>query len=120
MAGNPAFRESYPDSATGRRRSDALNDSTPVQRRTWWRLFRLFCLFCAIALGLLAWYVTTDSFQRVVRRRVVAALEKATGGRVELGQLHTVPFRLRVDVRDLIIHGREAADQAPYLRVDRV
>jgi len=97
-----------------------LSDPTPAQRRTWWKLFRLFVLFSVIALGLLSWYVTTASFQRRVRRRVVAALEKATGGRVEIGQLHTVPFRLRVEVRDLVIHGREAPDQAPYLRVDRV
>ena len=97
-----------------------MSKPTSVQRRSWWKLFRLFCLFSAIALSLLGWYATTDSFQQMVRRRVVAALEKATGGRVEIGQLHTIPFRLRVDVRDLVIHGREAPDQAPYLRVDRV
>jgi translocation and assembly module TamB len=96
-----------------------LTEPTPAQRRSWWKLFRQFCLFCFVALGLLGWYFTTDSFQLKVRRRVVEALEKATGGRVEIGQLHTIPFRLRVDVRDLIIHGREAPDQAPYLRVDR-
>jgi translocation and assembly module TamB len=97
-----------------------LTEPTPAQRRSWWKLFRLFCLFSAVALGLLGWYATTDSFQQLVRRRVVAALEKATGGRVEIGQLHTIPFRLRVDVRDLIIHGKEAPDQVPYLRVDRL
>ena len=97
-----------------------MSEPTPVQRRSWWKLFRLFCLFSAVVLSLLGWYATTDSFQQMVRRRVVAALEKATGGRVEIGQIHTIPFRLRVDVRDLVIHGREAADQAPYLRVDRV
>ena len=97
-----------------------MSELTPVQRRSWWKLFRLFCLFSAVALSLLGWYATTDSFQQMVRRRVVAALEKATGGRVEIGQIHTIPFRLRVDVRDLVIHGREAPDQAPYLRVDRV
>ena len=97
-----------------------MSEPTPVQRRSWWKLFRLFCLFSIVVLSLLGWYVTTDSFQQTVRRRVVAALEKATGGRVEIGQIHTIPFRLRVDVRDLVIHGREAADQAPYLRVDRV
>ncbi len=97
-----------------------MSEPTPVRRRSWWKLFRLFCIFSVVALSLLGWYVTTDSFQQAVRRRVVAALEKATGGRVEIGQLHSIPFRLRVDVRDLIIHGREAADQAPLLRVDRL
>ena len=55
-----------------------------------------------------------------MRRRVVASLEKITGGRVELGELHTIPFRLRVDARNLTIHGRETSDQAPFLRVDRM
>jgi translocation and assembly module TamB len=77
-------------------------------------------VFSVVALGLLGWYVTTNSFQQAVRRRVVTALEKATGGRVEVGEFHTIPFRLRLDVRDLIIHGRETPDQAPYLRVDRL
>jgi translocation and assembly module TamB len=97
-----------------------LSEPTPVRRRSWWKLFGLFCIVSVVVLSLLGWYVTTDSFQQAVRRRVVAALEKVTGGRAEIGQLHSIPFRLRVDVRDLIIHGREAADQAPYLRIDRL
>jgi translocation and assembly module TamB len=92
----------------------------PERRRILWKLFLGFCVFSLIGFGLLGWYVTTDSFQRMVRRRVVTSLEKMTGGRVELGQLHTIPFRLRVDARDLTIHGREAADQIPFLRVDRL
>ena len=56
----------------------------------------------------------------MVRRRVIASPEKVTGGRVELGEFHTIPFRLRVDARNLTIHGREAPDQVPFLRVDRV
>ncbi len=92
----------------------------PVRRRILWHLFLGFCVFSLIGFSLLAWYVTTDSFQQVMRRRVVASLEKITGGRVELGELHIIPFRLRVDARNLIIHGREASDQAPFLRVDRL
>ena len=93
---------------------------TPQRRRILWRLFLGFCAFTLIAFGLLSWYVTTDSFQRIVRRRVIAAAEQLTGGRVELGELHTIPLRLRVEVRNLTIHGREAADQAPFLHVDRM
>ncbi|MGA2424341.1 MAG: hypothetical protein ABSG07_10075, partial [Terriglobales bacterium] len=91
-----------------------------VRRRILWKLFLAFCAFSLIAFGLLSWYVTTDSFQRFVRRRVIASAEKLTGGRVELGELHTTPFRLRVDVRNLTIHGREAPDQVPFLHVDRL
>jgi translocation and assembly module TamB len=92
----------------------------PERRRILWKLFLGFCVFSLIGFGLLGWYVTTDSFQRRVRRRVIASAEKLTGGRVELGELHTIPFRLRVDARNLTIHGREAKDQAPFLHVDRV
>jgi translocation and assembly module TamB len=91
-----------------------------VRRRILWKLLLGFCVFSLIGFGLLGWYVTTDSFQQMVRRRVVASLEKITGGRVELGQLHTIPFRLRVDARNLTVHGREAADQVPFLQVDRL
>ncbi len=94
--------------------------SPPERRRILWKLFLSFCVFVLVGFSLLGWYVTTDSFQRMVRRRVIAAAEKLTGGRVELGELHTIPFRLRVDARDLTIHGREAPDQAPFLHVDRL
>jgi translocation and assembly module TamB len=94
--------------------------SLPVRRRVLWKLFLAFSLFCLIAFGVLSWYVTTNSFQRWVRRRVIASAEKLTGGRVELGELHTIPFRLRVDARNLTIHGREAPNQAPFLHVDRL
>jgi translocation and assembly module TamB len=92
----------------------------PARRRILWKLFLAFCVFSLIGFSLLAWYVTTDSFQQMVRRRVVASVEKITGGRVELGELHITPFRLRVDARNLTIHGREASDQVPFVRVDRL
>jgi translocation and assembly module TamB len=92
----------------------------PARRRILRNLLLLFCGFSILAFTFLGWYVTTDSFQQRMRRRLVAELEKATGGRVELGELHTIPFRLRVDARNLIIHGREASDQAPLLHADRV
>ena len=94
--------------------------SPPQRRRILWKLFLSFCVFSLVGFGLLAWYVTTDSFQQLVRRRVVASIEKIVGGRVELGELHTTPFRLRVDARNLTIHGREASDQLPFLRIDRL
>jgi translocation and assembly module TamB len=89
-------------------------------RRKWGKRLLIAALVVLVGLGGLAWYVTTDSFQAMVRRRVVAELERVTGGRVELGSIHTIPFRFVVDVRDLTIHGREAANETPYAHVDRV
>jgi translocation and assembly module TamB len=89
-------------------------------RRKWGRRLLLAALGVLLSLGGLAWYATTDSFQEMVRRRVVAELERVTGGRVELASIHTIPFRFVVDVRDLTIHGREADGEVPYAHVDRV
>jgi translocation and assembly module TamB len=89
-----------------------------------WRRFRTYLLLTGVVglllLGALCWYATTDSFQALVRRRVVAELERITGGRVDLGGIHTVPFHFQVEIRDLTIHGREAANQVPYAHVDRL
>ena len=83
-----------------------------------------YLLLAASALVLvlagLGWYVTTDSFQAMVRRRLIAELETITGGKVELGRIHTSPFRLRVDVRDITIRGLEAPSDIPYAHADRV
>ena len=47
-------------------------------------------------------------------RAFIATLERMTGGRVELGSIHVVPFHFQLEVRDLTIHGREGAAEIPY------
>src|SRR5205823_3445055 len=75
-------------------------------------------LLLLLLLSVALWYVTTDSFQRMVRSRLTAEIERVTGGRVELGSFHAIPLRFEVEVRDLTIHGREAAGEVPYVHVD--
>jgi len=77
-------------------------------------IFLIFLLMVSVFL----WYITTDSFQQMVRRRLITSLEHATGGRVELGSFHVVPLRFEVEVRDLTIHGREAPTDKPLAHVD--
>jgi translocation and assembly module TamB len=93
--------------------------------RILWRWFKKFTKYCfalflliVLLLSGLLWYTTTESFQQMVRRRLVADIESATGGRVEVGSFHVVPLHFQVEVRGLTIHGREAADQLPYVHVD--
>ena len=94
-------------------------DAAPRRRRL--RRFLLLTLVAFLLVsGGVAWYATTDSFQARVRRRFVAEMERISGGRVEVGSLHTIPFRLQIDVRDLTIHGREGLGEAPLVHVDRV
>src|SRR5215467_7331737 len=98
-----------------------MTESGAISR---WRGFRKYLLWAGLTavvfLALAAWYTTTDSFQSMVRRRLVAELERITGGQVELGGIHTIPFRFRVDIRDLTIHGREAASDVPYVHIGRL
>jgi translocation and assembly module TamB len=77
----------------------------------------LLAIFLAGALGMvgLGWYSTTDSFRALVHQRLIATLERMTGGRVELGSIHVVPFHFQVEVRDLTIHGREGTGEIPYV-----
>jgi translocation and assembly module TamB len=89
-----------------------------------WRRLRNYLLLAGLVvllcLGGLSWYVTTDSFQALIRRRAVGELERITGGRVDLGGIHTIPFRFQIEIRNLTIHGLEAADEVPYAHVDRL
>lgn len=92
----------------------------PQRRRILWNLLLGFFVFSLIGVIALGWYVTTDSFQQKIRRMVVATAEKITGGRVELGELHITPFRLRVDARNLTIHGSEGPNEVPFFKVGRL
>jgi len=56
----------------------------------------------------------------MVSRRLVAQLERITGGKAEIGEVDISPFQLRVDLHNLTIHGLEKPEEAPYLHVDRL
>jgi translocation and assembly module TamB len=118
-----AFRQSNSNGIDPERlaRRNAMTEpGAPKRRRRLWKFLLLTVVAGLVALAGLAWYLTTDSFQAMMRRRLVAELEHISGGRVELGSIHTIPFRLQVDVRDLTIHGREASTDVPLAHVDRL
>ena len=66
------------------------------------------------------WYVNTNSFQAYVRRRMVAEVERITGGRAEIGSFHVVPFHMQVEVRDITVHGKEAPWDVPLAHADHL
>ena len=65
-------------------------------------------------------YINTDSFQSLVRRRLVAEIERITGGRTEIASIHTIPFHLQAEVRGITVHGRESATDVPLAHVDHI
>jgi translocation and assembly module TamB len=82
------------------------------------RYLGLLCLLVLLLISAFLWYITTDSFQHIVRARLVGAIERATGGRAELGSFHVVPLRFQVEVRNLTIHGLESPREIPLAHVD--
>jgi translocation and assembly module TamB len=62
----------------------------------------------------------SDWFAAKVRERVIAEMEKSTGGKVELREFHFDWHTLTAEVDGLVIHGTEPASEAPLLRTDRV
>ncbi|MGA8619946.1 MAG: translocation/assembly module TamB domain-containing protein [Candidatus Sulfotelmatobacter sp.] len=93
--------------------------SKPARRRWWKYGFFIFAAPFLAALGLFI-YVNTESFQVLVRRRLVAEVERITGGRAEIASIHTIPFRLQAEVRDITVHGRESATGVPLAHADGI
>jgi translocation and assembly module TamB len=86
--------------------------------RRWWKYLLIAAGVGVVAVLGALWYTTTDSFQTYVRRRMVAEVERITGGRAEIGSFHIVPFHLQVEVRNVTVHGKEAATDTPLIHTD--
>jgi translocation and assembly module TamB len=76
-------------------------------------------LLIASIFGLILWGGSA-SFENLVRQRLIARIEAATGGRVEIAAFHWHLFLLDAEATGLVIHGREAATDAPYAKIARV
>ena len=73
------------------------------------------------ALALLAIVIAqTAWFRGRLRERMIAELEDATGGRVEIGALDLQWRTLTAGVRNLVIHGAEESSEAPLFRADSI
>src|SRR5216683_949494 len=59
-------------------------------------------------------------FREKVRERIVYEVEKATGGRVEIGSFYFDWKTLTAEVSPFVLHGTEGAGQQPLARVDRL
>ncbi len=93
-----------------------MTDESPRRRRYW--LIVLLIFVALVFAGSLIWYENTDAFQAMARRRVISEIENITGGRVELDSIHAIPFRFRVEVRGLTIHGKESESEIPLAHID--
>jgi translocation and assembly module TamB len=73
----------------------------------------------AATIALYLW-ASSAAFENTVRQRVIAEIEDATGGRVEIAGFHWELLHLRVEATGITIHGLEGANEAPYAHIDRL
>ena len=87
------------------------------KRRLRWPLAITGVLILAAIAGLLL-YLNSESFRAMLRQKIVAELQRATGGKVEIDSLTWELSSLRFQAHGITIHGREAAGEASYLHAN--
>ena len=103
-------------------KTDPVVAAPPAQKgkRRWPRRVAIVLIVLLALLGGLALYLNSASFRQRVHARVVAELEHMTGGKVEIESFTWRLSTLQFEIRNLTIHGREAAADVPYAHADRV
>ena len=79
----------------------------------------LLALTALTAVGLYFW-MSSAQFEGIMLKRLIAAIEQSTGGRVEVASFHWRLLHLEADADGLVIHGSEGPGEAPYARADRL
>ena len=64
--------------------------------------------------------VQTAWFKNQVRVRIVSVMERATGGRVEIGGFSYNWRNLTAEVQPFVLHGTEPASAPPLFRADKI
>lgn len=91
-----------------------------MKRRLWRWLIVGGALALLLAAGAGVLLLRSEWFREQVRHRIIEVAETATGGRVELERFHYDWSAMRARVEGFTLHGREAADLEPLLRIPEV
>lgn len=66
--------------------------------------------------GLYFW-ASSSMFENIIRKRLIARIDQATGGRAEIASFHWKLLELEAEADGLVLHGREAAGEKPYAQL---
>jgi translocation and assembly module TamB len=109
--------------------SDDTSDSAPAPRRTRLRRFFLrhvpltlagLVVLVSLAMVALYFWMSSVQFEGLVRKRLIAELEQATGGRVEVASFQWRLLDFEAEAQGIVIHGKEGPGEAPYATIDRL
>ncbi len=67
--------------------------------------------------GLYFW-ASSSSFENIMRKRLIARIDEATGGRAEIASFHWNLLKLEGEADGFVLHGREGPGEAPYAQLD--
>jgi len=84
------------------------------------RIVAALAVLALLALAVAVFILRSAWFHDWVLHRVIAAVEDATGGRVEMGSFQFDWKRLRVEAGGFVIHGLEPAEKPPLFRAQSV
>jgi translocation and assembly module TamB len=109
----------------------AESAAEPMKKKRPSRLRRFFLRHVPLAVagalvvlvvGLTSLYVWMSSagFEDFVRRRAIANLESATGGRVQIAEFHWRLLDLEAEMSGLVLHGLEDEGEQPLFAADRL
>jgi translocation and assembly module TamB len=113
-------------------RISASEDPLVPPRRTMRRRLRRFFLrhlpLTVAGLAILAvlfavgfyFVASSTGFENEVRKRLIASIETATGGRAEIASFHWRLLHLQAEADGLVIHGLEDPGEVPYAQIDRL
>ena len=76
-------------------------------------------LLVTILAGLYFW-MSSASFEELARKRLIATIEEATGGRVEIAHFHWRVLTLEAEADGLVLHGTEDAGEEPLATAERL
>ncbi len=99
------------------------DEPTPARRSRWRHVAYTAAgvlVIAVVLMGALLWYASTPQFAMRVHRTIIATLEHATGGKVDMGSFQWSVRGLAVEIDDLTIHGKEVPGQVPYFHVQHL
>jgi translocation and assembly module TamB len=95
------------------------------QPRAWHRRYRRHVLWGGLGMGLLLvlllvglyFWASSSYFENIMRRRLIARIEAATGGRAEIGAFRWKVLKLEGEADGVVLHGGEAQGEAAYAQL---
>src|SRR5450432_3687037 len=91
-----------------------------ISRKAIWKTGAIAgALLCLAVLGSF-WVLQSAWFRDQVRQRIVAQVETATGGKVEIAFFDYDWRKLTGDLQGFVIHGTEPPDAPPLLRIGKM